>query len=117
MGASIARCCATAERLARDAGVPVSLRYIAMALEEAYRGRLISDRTRAGLADLRLRAASAEADRPPEPPRTAAIEMPVPVDPRRAAAPRRVMSRGAPGLRPVIEPRSLAPSGTAERAP
>ena len=113
VGASIARCCATAERLARDAGAPVSLRYIAAALEEAYRGRLISHRTRAGLADLRLRAASAEADRPPELARTAAIEMPVAAGTRGTATPRRAISRdrSLPAPSPGPPSRALLPRG------
>jgi DNA polymerase III delta prime subunit len=109
VGASIARCCATAERLARDAGAPVSLRYIAAALEEAYRGRLISDRTRAGLADLRLRAASAEAERPRELARTAAIEVPAAAGLRGSATPRRAISaeRSLPAPSPGAPSRAL----------
>ena len=112
VGASIARCCATAERLARDAGVPVSLRHIAAALEEAYRGRLVSDRTRAGLADLRLRTASAEAPRPAALAQTAAIE-PVAAGPRGMATPRRPIRADRPLPAPSSAPssRALLPRG------
>jgi DNA polymerase III delta prime subunit len=104
VGASIARCCARAERLAQEAGVRVSLRHIAAALEEAYRGRLISDRTRAGLADLRLRAASAETERPHEPARTPALNA---LAPRARADP-------APAVRPPrpVPARSGRPTRT-----
>jgi hypothetical protein len=58
VGRSIARCCERARRTAHEAGAPVSLRHVAGALEAEYRSGLISDRTRAALADLRLRGAS-----------------------------------------------------------
>ena len=56
-GAAIAGCCETALRRADDDADRVSLRHVAGALDEAYHGRLTSDRTRAGLAEVRARAA------------------------------------------------------------
>ena len=61
-GAAIAGCCESALRRADDDGDRVSLRHVAGALDEAYRGRLTSDRTRAGLAEVRARAARSESE-------------------------------------------------------
>jgi hypothetical protein len=111
VGASIARCCEQAERTASDDGAPVSLRHIAQALEDEYRTRLISDRTRAGLADLRRRAPKAEAERAERAqtsPRPVAAESPVG---------RTALSTGAP--RPPISPHHsvLTPASVNPSAP
>lgn len=77
--AAIARSCATARRLAAADSEPVSLRHVARALHEAYRGRLTSDRTRIGLAEVRARAEAGShspADTAPAPSRARRPRLP-----------------------------------------